>query len=281
MDLLTNPYIYAPVVGLAAAQLIKFARKAYQEKPDRNELFRIGGVINSVTAFVVALIVSAWAADGLDSAGFGLAIILGGFVLYDVLVLHRAIVLNRRAVLNRNQAVIDDSDLTEYELPTLRSVLLGGLLGVVVGFVTTIAEWSDRFEWFFSKPDTGETTIYLIVSSVLAVLSLANLELIRRSSINKLPTSRRIKRAVRYSLVIPSVLALLFSFAQRQDWAVFDDRIWVYACFDWIIIGSVWAYLAVYRSAPGYLREEALHFKQQKKKAKATQKKKTKKKQRK
>jgi hypothetical protein len=243
-----SPYLIIPFVTVIVSQVLKFAVYAFSNEIDFGKLLERGGKISTRIAAVVAIMVTALAVDGLAASVAGLTVAFGALYIWEKL-----------------------------DLATLRQLLVGALIGLFTGIILSVEYWRDDLDWLFAKPSTSEVnTEFIIFGAVLVLSELMNFA-VRRKSVRKLPTSRKLSRAFRLTLTLPALFGLFFTFAQRETLGMFDIRIWTYLVYAWIVVGTAWAWWSTYRHAKAHLKEEADHFKKAKEKTKTKRKKSTKK----
>lgn len=245
-----SPYLIVPAVTVIVSQVIKFAIHAFSNEVDPRQLLKFGGVPSSRVAVVSSLMVTALAVDGIGASVAGLTLAMGCLYIWE------------KAAKGGH-----------------REILIGSIVGVLSGLVLSVVYWRDDVNWLFDNPSGNEIRNQFIIFGVAFVAGEVLSYLTRRKSMRKLPTSRKLNRAIRLSLTLPAVVGLLFTFAQQQTLGMFDSRIWTYLVYLWVILVTIWFWWSVYRHAKAHLAEEAEHFKKSKVKEK-TKRKKSKKKRR-
>ena len=153
-----NVAILVFVLSWATAQLIKAAIYAIKFKtfnPER--LFGSGGMPSSHSSTVCALVITVYRMEGIQSAAFGLAMILAMITMYDATGVRRAAgtlagQINRlrhivdeldEETLDRIEEKMDDEEedpedtkeLKEFLGHTPLEVIFGALLGILIGVV--------------------------------------------------------------------------------------------------------------------------------------------------
>ncbi|MCM1299567.1 MAG: divergent PAP2 family protein [Firmicutes bacterium] len=153
-----NVAILVSVLSWATAQLIKaiiYAIKFRTFNPER--LFGSGGMPSSHSSTVCALVITVYRMEGIQSATFGLAMILAMITMYDATGVRRAAGLHAKQI-NRLRHIVDELDeetldridekmddeeedpddtkeLKEFLGHTPLEVILGALLGILIGVV--------------------------------------------------------------------------------------------------------------------------------------------------
>ncbi len=275
-----SPYLIIPVVAIVVAQIIKFAIHAFSHELDFKQLVRVGGVPSAHIAAVSALMFTAIAVDGIDSSIAGLTLVVGSIIIWDNLTTRSSIAkqVNKLSRLESKDKKAEPA-LQPVTIRSAKAIWLSALIGFVSGILLSVSYWKDDLDWFFARPTSNEIIFNFILFGLLFVAGEVLAYLTRRKDTRKLPTSRKLNRAFRLTLTAPALTGLAITFAQDQTLGMFDIRIWTYLVYDWILIGTIWAYVSIYRSAPRHLKEEREHFNKKKKtKAKSKKKKSSKKK---
>lgn len=153
-----NVAILVSVLSWATAQLIKAAIYAIKFKtfnPER--LFGSGGMPSSHSSTVCALVITVYRMEGIQSAAFGLAMILAMITMYDATGVRRAAGIHAKQI-NRLRHIVDELDeetldrieekmddeeedpedtkeLKEFLGHTPLEVIFGALLGILIGVV--------------------------------------------------------------------------------------------------------------------------------------------------
>ena len=155
-------YINAPLlvamISWAVAQLVKAVIYGIKYKTFRPErLFGSGGMPSSHSSTVCALVITIYRMEGLNSAIFGLALIVAMITMYDAMGVRRAAGLHAKQI-NRlrhiieeiDEEILDDldekvddeandpdeiKDLKEFLGHTPLEVIFGALLGIIIGMV--------------------------------------------------------------------------------------------------------------------------------------------------
>ena len=267
-----SPYLTIPLITVVVVQIIKFAIHAFTDEIDFKRVFQMGGAPSSVAAAIVAVAFTSVAVDGVGSSVAGVAIALS-VVAVVFFCMHQQVREKVNSGLDKKARLSVSSG---------KDMLIGGIIGFLTSVMLSVSYWKDDMDWFFKVPNDTENIAYFAVFAVLFVIGEALAFWTRRKSMRKLPTSRKLNRAFRISLTAPAIFGLFIAFSQYQTLGMFDIRIWTYITFDLVVLGTIWAYFSVYRSAPKHLKEEREHFNKSKSKSKTKAKKKaTKKKKRK
>lgn len=143
-DLCSNRLLLSAFFAWAAAQLLKALIYALMNKTwDPRRLLGAGGMPSSHTATVTALATTAALEFGLDSAAFGVAIVLVFVVTHDAIGV-RMEAGKHAAILNQIMETIQGMAITEERLKeflghTPLQVICGGLLGIITAVVVSFA----------------------------------------------------------------------------------------------------------------------------------------------
>jgi acid phosphatase family membrane protein YuiD len=137
-----SPYILTIVVSWVVAQGAKYIIMAVRSKSLKGyrQLYLSGNMPSAHSAVVVSTATAVGLHEGIDSAVFGVAIMVAGVVMYDA-------VMVRRSVGEQGSAVQKLIMLTKSKVALPRAakghtpveVLVGALLGVLIGLVVFIA----------------------------------------------------------------------------------------------------------------------------------------------
>lgn len=90
-------------------------------------------------------------------------------------------------------------------------------LGLITGVFFSYSELvSNNTNFFNDIPDKSESSIYLILFTVLLVLSSIAVLVLSNTTNRKLPTASKARRYISNGIVLPSFTGLLFAFIQNQ-----------------------------------------------------------------
>lgn len=153
-----NVALLVSILSWAIAQLIKAILYAIKYKTFNLErLFGSGGMPSSHSSTVCALVITVYRMEGIQSAAFGLAMVLAMITMYDATGVRRAAGLHAKQI-NRLRHIIDELDeetldrieekvddeeedpedtkeLKEFLGHTPLEVIFGALLGILIGVV--------------------------------------------------------------------------------------------------------------------------------------------------
>lgn len=153
-----NVALLVSILSWATAQLIKAILYAIKYKTFNLErLFGSGGMPSSHSSTVCALVITVYRMEGIQSASFGLAMVLAMITMYDATGVRRAAGLHAKQI-NRLRHIIDELDeetldrieekvddeeedpedtkeLKEFLGHTPLEVIFGALLGILIGVV--------------------------------------------------------------------------------------------------------------------------------------------------
>lgn len=266
MDQLYNPYVIVPVVAVAVTQILKFAYLSIKKSKSFRHLLDRGGFPSTINAMVFALATAALTIGGYQSPAFGLTLIPALAIFFIVLNQYET----ERKFQNLSLKKADEEvQISKYDRPIIRASV-GACIGFFVALVLTASYWFENVEFIFKAPQNPEVEggWYVIIFSVVVLFSELLAGIIRHSKLRRLPTSRKIKRALRLTLTLPAVVGVLFAIGVQQAIIFIDIRLWV------ILIGlsfiplNYWAYRSTYKRSRKHLEEEAQHFKKAQKKPK-------------
>ncbi len=154
-----NVAIIVSLLSWAAAQLIKAVLYAVKYKTFKLErLFGSGGMPSSHSSTVCALVITVYRMEGINSAAFGLAMILAMITMYDATGVRRAAGLHAKQI-NRLRHIVEELDedaldnidekvdegeaddpeetkeLKEFLGHTPLEVIFGALLGILIAVI--------------------------------------------------------------------------------------------------------------------------------------------------
>lgn len=140
---LVSPYVISIVLGWSIAQLTKYiARKLSTKKLSavKVPVFLSGGMPSAHTTTVFALLTVVTLIDGVQSAVFGLSLLLALIVAYDSARLRRAVgeqgVAVGQLVKERKSKVSIPAIVLGH---TPAQVIAGAILGIIIGLVVFLA----------------------------------------------------------------------------------------------------------------------------------------------
>lgn len=143
-DLLGNRTLWAPLLVAAGVQVWKFLHPlVFQRRFDPSQLWSAGGMPSSHSALVTSLAVSVGMNVGFGSASFALAVALAIIVMYDAAGIRQAAGRQAQKINQIVKELFSGHPLNEEELRELLGhtplqVLVGGLLGVVAGWLLNL-----------------------------------------------------------------------------------------------------------------------------------------------
>lgn len=267
MNIFSSPYIVVPFVAWFIAQLLKFALKAVSGDFSFRYFYKSGEMPSSHTSIVIALLVVLGFIDGVESSVFGVASVFALIVVYDALNVRRAVgeqggVLTRLMEISRTpRSEREKIKIREVLGHTPIEVLAGGTIGLVVSFILMYSHWPSSWQQVINTVNNAEWHIYFYIFAVVAVAGVVANRLFNRHGFKKLPTSKRIMRAVRVSFISPAVVGLLSLWLQREEVRFFNNKVWILLSLIWLVVGAIVSYVRVFRGAKAALAEERSYFK--------------------
>ena len=133
-------YILTGFAGWLVAQLLKVIIAAIKQgKANPREIYLSGGMPSSHSSTVVSMLVIVGAIDGVDSAIFGVTVMLAAIVMYDAVMVRRSSGEQGEAL----TALIKEQK-SNVRLPRVAKghtpieVAVGGLVGLVVGLLALV-----------------------------------------------------------------------------------------------------------------------------------------------
>lgn len=245
-----NPYLVIPVIAVLASWIhIVGVRLLRKNGADYKYLHIANEMPNLALVAVFSLLVTSVAVHGIDSPLAGITTVLAGLTIFQMW---------NSLPHDEQQAVVR------------RNYVVSAIVGAVLGAILSVTYWNETLPGLLNRPPASEGRNYLIIFGAAVVLAEVAISAhIRRKAFRKLPTSRRIARAIRWSVLLPAFIGFIIALLQTytsNDY--FTYRIWVYLLWVWMVVGTGIAWWMVYRKAPKLLKEEAEHFSKQQKKPK-------------
>ncbi len=228
-----NPYVVAAATSLLVCVVVRALALWRRGRLTWEALNQAEQPLFTPAAAAGAATGVALAYDGYDGAAFGIALVI----------LWLAISVGRSQV-GRKQS------------------WASAVLGVVTGLTVMTAYWLPNLSDQLSAPEDVVRTATLLLSlfGVLLVLGEGLVAALHFSRLSQLPTSRRLKRALRLSVNGPALVGVAASLLLRAQIGGFTHLGWVAVAAAWIIIATAYEVKKTYLLAPVRLREEALHF---------------------
>ncbi|HEX9679208.1 MAG TPA: divergent PAP2 family protein [Candidatus Saccharimonadales bacterium] len=266
MSIFSSPYIVVPFVSWLIAQTTKLLLQASHGDFSWKYLYKSGNMPSSHTAIVIALLVVLAFLNGVESAEFGIGAVFSLIVVYDAFGVRRAVgeqggVLARLIELSRTPKEQREAfKIREVLGHTPVEVAAGGLIGLMTSGVLMFRHWPEGTRDLFNTITDTERTVYYGLFILVFTLSQAGYRLIVKKGLTRLPTSKRLKRTIRYSFSAPAILGLVAVWLQSEGIRLFTTKFWVLAAIGWILaVGGV-NYFRVVRQAKAALKEEHDHF---------------------
>jgi acid phosphatase family membrane protein YuiD len=143
-NILENRVLIAAFVAWAVAQGAKVVIELIlQRKLHLNRLVSSGGMPSSHSALVTSLATATGHVSGITSTAFAIAVVLAGIVMYDAAGVRRAVSIQARILNQMIEEAFQGRPFAEKRLRELIGhtpfqVFIGGLLGVVIGWLLTV-----------------------------------------------------------------------------------------------------------------------------------------------
>lgn len=142
-NILDNRVLIAAFVAWAIAQGAKLVIELIvQRKLHLNRLVSSGGMPSSHSALVTSLAAATGHVTGINSVEFAIAVVLAGIVMYDAAGVRRAVSIQARILNQMIEEAFQGHPFAEKRLRELIGhtpfqVFIGGLLGIVIGWLLT------------------------------------------------------------------------------------------------------------------------------------------------
>ena len=142
--LLDNRILLASFLAWAAAQISKTIYELIRQRRFLvSSLVSSGGMPSSHSALVTALATATGRVTGLGSAAFAITVVLAGIVMYDAAGVRRAVSIQARILNQMIDEAFQGRPIAEKRLRELIGhtpvqVIVGGLLGIGIGLLSTI-----------------------------------------------------------------------------------------------------------------------------------------------
>jgi hypothetical protein len=105
-----------------------------------------------------------------------------------------------------------------------------------------------------------ERTAYYAIFGLFVVGGVVLYRLMVRGVHRRLPTSKRVKRSLRVSLIGPGWLGLAFVWLQSEGIRFFATKFWIVSTLLWVVVLVPVSHFRVWRVARPALGEENEHF---------------------
>jgi len=142
--LLDNRILLASFFAWLAAQISKTIYELIRQRKFLvGPLVSSGGMPSSHSALVTALATATGRVTGLGSAAFAITVVLAGIVMYDAAGVRRAVSIQARILNQMLDEAFQGRPIAEKRLRELIGhtpvqVIVGGLLGIGIGLLSTI-----------------------------------------------------------------------------------------------------------------------------------------------
>lgn len=272
MNIFSSPYIIVPFISWVIAQATKFAIKASGGDVSWKYLYKSGNMPSSHTAIVTSLMVVLAFLSGIESPEFGIGAVFSLIVIYDALNVRRAVgeqggVIARLLEITRTpKAQREVIKVREVLGHTPLEVAAGALIGVVSSILLMYRYWSDSAQDLFTQVSQTERIGFIVFFGLCVVVGYGASWYYSRKQYRKLPTAKRVRRALRSALITPGLLGLFAVWLQYESIRFFTTTFWIISFGVWAVVGIIIVYVKVLRGASAALAEESKHFKAIKKK---------------
>ncbi len=231
-----SPYLVTAILTVALAQLCRLVRNWVTTKQLEPQDLRVNhGVVTTHVVLIAAIAMSALVVEGWDSTAFGLSAAYAAVVV-----------------------MMTSSLSTKDVNPQIGHSIM---LGVVAALIINTGYWLDDVTTWTQNPE-GSSYLQqrlVVIFGVLVLSASVFISWTKFSKVHELPTSRRLARALRISVVFPGVLALLSLAMLNSNVPGFTNLVWSLVAAIWIVLANIY-YRNIYRTAPERLKQEALHF---------------------
>src|SRR6266700_727110 len=143
-SLFNNRILIAAFLAWAIAQISKTIYELFrQRKLIISRLVSSGGMPSSHSALVTGLATATGRLEGVGSTAFAISVVLAGIVMYDAAGVRRAVSIQARILNQMLDEVFAGHPIAEKRLRELIGhtpvqVIVGGLLGIGIGLLSTI-----------------------------------------------------------------------------------------------------------------------------------------------
>jgi acid phosphatase family membrane protein YuiD len=142
-SLLDNRVLWASFIAWAVAQISKTIYEIVRErKVVLSRIVSSGGMPSSHSALVTGLATATGRLVGVGSTMFAITVVLAGIVMYDAAGVRRAVSIQARILNKMLDEAFQGHPIAEKRLRELIGhtpvqVFVGGLVGIIVGFIIT------------------------------------------------------------------------------------------------------------------------------------------------
>lgn len=130
--------LWSAAFAQISSQIIKIFLPIFKgKKPDFKQFFYYGGIPSAHTAFITAVATSMGLEQGWDSPIFGLAFVVAGILIYDIIKLRKTVEMNEKLVLELSQkeGISEEGKRPQFKGHSPIEVLVGAIWGILWAFI--------------------------------------------------------------------------------------------------------------------------------------------------
>ena len=131
--LLNKPFL-AAIVAQLTSQIFKIFLPCFRGKPpDIRKFADYGDIPSAHTAFIVGVTIGIGLETGWNSSLFGLAVVMAGILIYDIIKLRKTVEINitlTKQLAKKNKIAVP-KDIPQFKGHSIAEVIAGGVWGTV------------------------------------------------------------------------------------------------------------------------------------------------------
>lgn len=248
-DFFTNPTIVVPAITWMIAQFLKFGAKAMKGDVSVRYFYKSGNMPSVHTAVVTSLLVTVGFVEGAGSTFFGIALVLTMIVTYDALNVRRAVgeqggILERLLQMQKDRLIYDGKKINKIKLievlgHTPLEVAAGAAVGLVTSLLLLHTYWPTQVTDYVWNYSDNEQQITKIILLVITGISFIGYMYLKKRSLRKLTSAKRLASKIAYGLLIPAIFGLVVVWSNEAGFVLFESKVWLIVTVAWMIIASV------------------------------------------
>lgn len=138
--LLNKPFL-AAIIAQVTSQVFKIFLPVFRGKPpDIRKFADYGDIPSAHTAFITGVTVGIGLESGFSSSLFGLAVVMAGILIYDIIKLRKTVEINitlTRALAKKNRIPVP-KNIPQFKGHSILEVVAGGAWGALVAVIVRL-----------------------------------------------------------------------------------------------------------------------------------------------
>lgn len=135
--LLNKPFL-AAIIAQLTSQIFKIFLPCFQGKPpDIRKFADYGDIPSAHTAFIMGITIGIGLETGWNSSLFGLAVVMAGIMIYDIIKLRKTVEINitlTRLLAKKNKVAIP-KNIPQFKGHSITEVVAGGVWGTICAVI--------------------------------------------------------------------------------------------------------------------------------------------------